>query len=373
MTTTLVFTGSSGPGIATAAAALALRAADAGRRTLLLGLGDAAGLGALLGTAPGGNAPLPIAPNLDALAIDVSAELSAAWERGRSRAPGQLAQVAGDELPIPPALELFFGLLRLRELAPHYELAIVEAGAHDMLLRALALPDGLRWAVRLLFGLDRGPGRSSASVGRAVVPTSFMPVEALDRVQEARLEAARARDVLASASMRYVLRPDPAGLESARLAVPALQLHGLAVPALLAGPLLPGDLSDARLAPIAAQQRATLAEAAAAWPARALARFELIGDNGLAALRVVGSQLAVETDLLGLSAPAPIAEVHGGEPAVAVELPGMPKGALRLTLSGDELIMQVGPYRRHILLPEGLRGAGIRATREGEWVIVRRR
>jgi CBS-domain-containing membrane protein len=53
MTTTLVFTGSSGPGIATAAAALALRAADAGRRTLLLGLGDAAGLGALLGAAPG--------------------------------------------------------------------------------------------------------------------------------------------------------------------------------------------------------------------------------------------------------------------------------------------------------------------------------
>jgi arsenite-transporting ATPase len=369
---TLVVTGSAGPGIATAAAALALRAADAGRRTLLLGLGDAAGLGAALGLALGG-APQQVAPNLDALAIDTPAELAAAWERGRARAPGQLAQVAGDELPIPPGLELFFGLLRLRELAPYYELAIVEAGPHDMLLRALALPDGLRWAVRLLFGLDRGPGRNSASVGRAVVPTTFMPAEALDRVQDARLEAARARDVLASASVRFVLRPDLVGLEAARLAVPALQLHGLHVSALLAGPLLPHDLADRRLAPIVAQQGVVLTEAAAAWPTRALARFELNGEQGATALRAIGAQLLAAGELLDLAAPAPIAEAYAGEPAVAIELPGMPKNALRLTLSGDELIMQVGPYRRHILLPEGLRGAGIRATREGDWVIVRKR
>jgi arsenite/tail-anchored protein-transporting ATPase len=74
-----------------------------------------------------------------------------------------------------------------------------------------------------------------------------------------------------------------------------------------------------------------------------------------------------------LDAPAPIAEQLAGEPAIVVELPGMPKGALRITLSGDELILQVGPYRRHILLPEALRGSSIKATREGERVIVRRR
>ena len=44
----LVFTGSAGPGIALAAAATALRAADAGQRALLIGLGSAVGLGALL-------------------------------------------------------------------------------------------------------------------------------------------------------------------------------------------------------------------------------------------------------------------------------------------------------------------------------------
>ena len=43
------------------------------------------------------------------------------------------------------------------------------------------------------------------------------------------------------------------------------------------------------------------------------------------------------------------------------------------TLSGDELIIRIGAYRRHILLPEALRGGAIKATREGEYLIVRRR
>jgi hypothetical protein len=47
---------------------------------------------------------------------------------------------------------------------------------------------------------------------------------------------------------------------------------------------------------------------------------------------------------------------------------------LGLTLSGDELIVRIGPYRRHILLPDGLRGTqSIRATREGDLLIIRRR
>src|SRR5215470_4290592 len=112
---TLIFTGSAGPGIALAATACALHAAAAGRRALLIGLGPAAGLGALLQAELNGE-PQTIAPNLDALAIDAPAELAAAWERARSHAPGQLASIAGDELPLPPGIELLFGLRRLREL-----------------------------------------------------------------------------------------------------------------------------------------------------------------------------------------------------------------------------------------------------------------
>src|SRR5689334_3643048 len=183
MAHTLVFTGSAGPGIALAAAATALHAADGGGRTLLLSLGPAHSLGALLDLPLTGE-PREVAPRLDALALDALADLAAAWERGRARMPARLAQIAGDELPLPPGLEMSFGLLRLRDLAPRYDLVVVDAGPHDLLLRALAIPDGLRWATRLAIGLDRGPGRSAESLGRALLPTSLIPPETIGGIQE---------------------------------------------------------------------------------------------------------------------------------------------------------------------------------------------
>jgi arsenite/tail-anchored protein-transporting ATPase len=377
MTRILVYTGNAGPGIAIAAAATALHSAERGQNTLLLSLGSAASLGALLGV-PVSGAPTEVAPQLAALAIDPLADLAATWDQGRATMPAQLAQVGGDELPLVPGLEAFFGLLRLRDLAPNYDRVVVDAGAHDLLLRALALPDSMRWGVRVLFGLDRGPGRSSASVARAILPTTFMPLDVLDRVQETRVDAERLRTLLTtpgSASAHYVLRPDLPALTEARLAIPALQLHGLTAAALIAGPLLPDAASDERIAALAEQQAAISAEAHTLWPTRPLLRFTLpAAGSGLAVLHETARQLnePQPSDETALT-PALVEQIDG-TPALAFDLPGMPKNALHLTLSGDELIVQIGPYRRHILLPVELRGSSaIKATREGERLIVRRR
>jgi arsenite-transporting ATPase len=367
----LIFTGSIGPTSATAAAATAIHAADQGRKTLLFSLAPATSLSTLLGVALG-TTPTTVAPRLDALALDAPTALASAWEQNRTRLPTPLSQIGGDELPLLPGLELLFGLILLHELAARYQLVALDAGPHDLLLRALALPDGLRWTVRHLFGLDRGPGRSSASVARAALPTSFIPADALASIQDIRIQAERLRGLLhvPDAAARYVLRPDRQALEEARLAIPALQLHGLAVQALITGPMLPNGLGETPLAALATQQATIQAEAAAIWPSRPLVHLDLHADEpGLAALSTLGAQIEIG------AAPAfvPITETWQGTAAVAIDLPGLPKNALQLTLSGDELIIRIGSYRRHILLPEALRGGPIKATREGEYLIVRRR
>lgn len=373
MTTTLIFTGGAGPGITQAATASALHLASAGFRTLLLSAGPSHGAGSLLG-APLNAAPAEIADRLDALAIDISAELTNTWNAARATVSGPAAQISGDDLPIVPGSDTMLGMLKLRELSPGYERIVLDAGPHDGLLRALALPDGLRWMVRLLFGLDRGPGRSPGSVGRALLPTSFLPTDVVSGVQDFRVQIEDARAALIDprrTSVRYVLRPDPAGLAEARAAIPALQLHGLSVALIATGPLLPDDVADERIAPLAADQREVVDQAREIWPARPLVPFPAHPSSaGETSLRAVGQHLAAELDTVG----RPIAHEHGGRPALVVELPGMPRGALRLTLSGDELVVQIGAYRRHLLLPEGLRGtSSIRATREGDLLIVQRR
>ncbi|HMP41935.1 MAG TPA: chromosome partitioning protein, partial [Roseiflexaceae bacterium] len=154
----------------------------------------------------------------------------------------------------------------------------------------------------------------------------------------------------------YVLRPDSVALAEERIAIPTLQLYGMAVGSIIAGPLLP---AATQLPQLIAQQQQVLADVGGIWPTRPL--VPLLYD----AQRLV---IDATTD-----AP-PIREQAQPEPALVIELPGLESGMLQLTLSGDELIVRIGHYRRHVLLPANLRGiSNIRATRDGDLLLVRRR
>jgi anion-transporting ArsA/GET3 family ATPase len=333
-------------------------------------------LSAVVGGAPS-REPRALGPGLDALLLDPLADIAAAWTALSGTAG---AQLSGDELPILPGTDLFLAVMRLRELAPRYELACVDAGPPDGLLRALSVPDTARWGVRLLLGLDRGPGRSSASVARAIVPTGLIPIpmEWTGNLQEARVRLEQLRDETvdpARARVCYVLRPDRAGLDEARVALPALQLFGLAVEQIAAGPLLDGALTGPGLGELLAEQEAVVSEAAAVWPGRAMLRLPLATmAGGLDALAALGAELYGGASPQPGDAAAPVRTAGPPEPQVAIDLPGLPREALGLTMSGDELIVRAGPYRRHLLLPDGLRGVtAIRAAKQGDTLVVRPR
>jgi anion-transporting ArsA/GET3 family ATPase len=374
---TVICTGTGGQGSGLAAAATASAAAQQGRKTLLTSVGPSHSLPSLLGT-PLGSVPQTIAPNLAAWVVDTAINLREVVEEMRPRFIASLARLSSDELPLIPGIDFFLCLERLRYLAVGYDLVVIDAGHHDSLLRVLSLPDSFRWMVRLLFGLDREPGRSQASLNRAMLPTSLIPYDWLNRLQDARVQFEHMRDSASVASrttVRYALRPDVPALEEARLAVPALHLHGLVVDALVVGPLLPPDTGDPRLQPFIEQQQDIAAEATRIWQPRPVVRLPMTLPGSFAALESLGQALygsQPPADLFTGSPPI----VYGSQqdPFVAISVPGIRRDALNLTMSGDELIIQVGPYRRHILLPDALRGrSNIRASREGEQLIVRLR
>jgi anion-transporting ArsA/GET3 family ATPase len=371
---TLIFTGPAGA-TAAAAAATAAAAAASGARTLIASVGPAHAVGALAAVTPG-PAPVPVGPNLDAWLLDPLADLSAVW----GALPG-VGQVAGDELPIIPGSDLFLAVSRLRGLAAGYDLACVDAGPPEGLLRALGVPDTFRWLMRIMLGLDRGPGRSPASVSRAIIPVGLIPfpMEWTGNLQDARVRLEQLRDETvapAGARVRYVLRPDRAGVLEARVAIPALQLFGLAVERLVAGPVLDGAARSAGLGPLVDEQEAALEEAAAIWPA--LPRLRLPAGPTPASpaqLAALGAAIYAGDSPAPAGAARPPVRLGGPpEPQVALDLPGLPREELGLTLSGDELIVRAGPYRRHILLPDGLRGVtAIRAAKQGDTLTIRPR
>jgi anion-transporting ArsA/GET3 family ATPase len=376
----LVCTGNGGIGSSLVAAATASAAAQAGQKTLLASIGPSHGLNGLF-DGQLSSETRTLAPNLDAWSLDVPNDLHTYFEPVRPKLIGALANLSSDELPLIPGIDFFLALERLRRsMAAGYDLTVVDAGPHDALLRVLALPDSFRWFVRLLFGLDRGPGQSSASVGRSLVPTSLLPFEWVGQVQDARTQLEQVRnDATASprTTLRYVLRPDTSALYEARLAVPALHLHGLAMDGLVVGPLLPVDIQDPRMAEMVAQQQQVAVEAENTWAERPILRLPFITPQGGAEpMATLGRALYMgrpAAELAEVTQPI-IYHDSSDDPFISIDLPGIPREALGLTLSGDELIVRAGPYRRHLLLPPRLRGAqNIRASREGSRLVVRLR
>lgn len=374
----LVFTGNAGTGVSLAAAATALAAARSGLPTLIASIGPSHSLSTLF-ERPIGAQVLPLAENLSGCEIDVLADLNHFWQELTRRSSGSSPiNISGDELPVIPGADLYLGMATLaREAASGYALLVIDAGQHDSLLRALAVPDSFRWMVRLAFGLDRGPGRSMASMSRAILPATLLPFEWIGQIQDSRVELERIRDRLSdqrNTSVRYVLRPDPAGLAEARLALPALQLFDLSVESLVAGPLMPAESSDSRISALAAQEVSTLSQAAELWAPRPVLPMPLpTSATGIESLATLARALYSEQQATARKPlPPPVERRESPDALVSISLPGAPREALGLTISGDELIVRVGPYRRHLLLPASMRGQGaIRASRDGERLVIR--
>jgi arsenite/tail-anchored protein-transporting ATPase len=373
---TLIFTGSSGAN-ALATATTAAAAAAVGARVLLMSVGPAHPVAALVGKAPIAT-PQPLGTGLDLWCLEPLEGLSTVWEAIRPTGGGGAA-VVGDELPIIPGSDLFLAVTELQKIGSGYDLVCVDAGPPELLLRSLGAPDSFRWVVRVLIGLDRGPGRSSASVARAVIPTGLLPIpsEWTGRIQDARAAFERLRDAMVAptaAQVRYVLTPDRAGLAGARLNIPALQLFGLAVECLVSGPMLPRGTPG--LEALVEEQSAVINEAGTIWHGHAVYGLASTATpDGVEQLAAMGARLYASDSPLPGPPPAPPISMRGPpEPAIVLDLPGVPREVLGLTLSGDELIVRIGPYRRHLLLPEGLRGmTAIRAARQGEQLVISQR
>jgi anion-transporting ArsA/GET3 family ATPase len=376
---TCIFTGNGSAGIALAAVATASLAAKKGKRTLIASPGPSHSLSALLDV-PVSDTPQSIAPNLHAWELDPFKRMADYLESMRPHLFGVLTRITGEELPTLPGLDLFIGLDYLQKHLPEtYDLVIIDVGPHDAFLRALAAPDGFRWFLRLVFGLDRDPGRNPESLNNAILPGNLIPFDSIGKIQDARVRLESLRDSAVdfkNTTARYVLRPDRVALEEARISLAALQLHGLAVDALLVGPMLPDDTPDTGLAAVAARQREIITEAETIWSPRPVFQMPLnTSEAGINVLQEIGQAIyASHAPEETYGTAMPIEYGNEQDPFIAIKLPGLPREELNLTVSHDELVVRAGPYRRHILLPKALRKTNnIKASRKGEQLIVRLR
>jgi arsenite/tail-anchored protein-transporting ATPase len=258
--------GKGGVGKTTTAAALAVTAADAGERTLLVSTDPAHSTGDLL-RAELGDAPTEVAPQLWAVEIDAAATARAHVERVRAdarRLVGPEIRATVDrhlDLAMQGAGTLESALLdRLAELlvvhAESYDRVVVDTAPTGHTLRLLVMPELLRgWVGGLVRQRERARGleRAVANLARDDAPPDD-PVIGRLRARAERLTALRRR-LLDDAVVHLVCLPERLSVEETVRAERTLRDAGLTVGAIVVNQVIPASAEGGFVASRREQQR----------------------------------------------------------------------------------------------------------------------
>ena len=365
----LLYTGKGGVGKTTVAAATAVKSAELGYRTVVLST-DAAHSLADAFDVPLSGEPKLIAPNLWGQETEMSRTLKTYWSDIQDWMAALMAwrgmeEIIADEMAIVPGMEELANLLYIVNYyySGDYDVIIVDCAPTGETLRLLSFPEHLRWWMEKLFPI----GRTATSVVRPFVrPFLNIPLPGEEVFQSAeRLfeELVRMRALLTDpekASVRIVVNPERMVIKEAQRTFTYLNLYGYTTDLIVCNRLIPEEVSDRYFDSWKESQTRhyqVIEECFAPLPILSvpLLEHEVVG---MPMLRVMAQALYGDRDPAQLfyHGQAQDIEKEDGYYVLTLSLPFVTKSDVSLVRNGDELLVQVGSYRRNIILPRTLVG-----------------
>ncbi len=369
----LLFTGKGGVGKTTVAAATAVRAARAGRRTLVMSTDPAHSLADSFEVRIG-SPPTEIAPNLWGEQIDAQDRLEENWREIQDYFV-QVMNWAGtetiqaEELTVIPGIDEIFALIDVKNHVEsgRYDVIVVDCAPTAETLRLLSLPEVMNWYIERIFPVQR---RVVRAVRPIVTRTTSLPI-AGDRVFAAverlhrTLEAVR--QILTdekTASVRLVVNPEKMVISEARRTYTYLGLFGYRVDSVVVNRIIPPDVTDpyfGKWKDIQAEHLATVRESFEPVPILEARLFdrEMVG---IPLLVEMGDEVYRDLDAMAIlyrDDPVRVRK-HGTSYVLSMRLPFVERDEMDIHRRGDEIFVRVGSYKRNLILPQTLKRLSVR-------------
>ncbi len=357
----ILYLGKGGVGKTTISAATAVRSAMSGKRTLVVSTDLAHSLADCLNR-PLTSEPGEIAPNLWAQEVNVLDEMRRSWGKLQETMSRLLRQrgmdaVLAEELALIPGMDEIVSLINIYRNAQqgNFEVVVIDAAPTGETVRLLSMPDTFQMYAGRLNGLQNSLARPFL---KAVIPTT----EILEAVQVLSERVKTLRTVLTNpdiSSYRPVVNPERMVIKEALRAETYLALFGYPIDAVICNRVIaPGDYQDTFMQEIYRNQeklRLQIHQTFAPLPIWEAPYYshEILGVNQLGTL---AQTIFGDTDPTQIFYRGPVQEVtqQGEEYILRLPLPHVEMDKVLMTRKGDEMIIEIGNFKREITLPNVL-------------------
>ncbi|MGE5488820.1 MAG: ArsA family ATPase [bacterium] len=370
----LFFSGKGGVGKTSLAAATGVRLSQLGKRTLVMSIDPAHSLGDSFNLDTelfhGSTAdPLPIDDRLHIQELNIQKEIRRHWQEISSyivsvlRTTG-VSGVEAEELAILPGMEELSAMMYVNQYRreERYDVIVLDAAPTAESMRFVSMPTTLDWYMKHIFPFQRSVLKAVRPIANRVSPFELPTDSYFDNVQKL-FERLEGVDTLMEdpeiTSVRLVTNPERMVLRETERAFVYFSLHGLTVDTVIVNRVLPDAVSDAYFTEWHASQQRILEETEAYFapvPVKRVPLFtrEVLGRERLEELADVlypeGEDPAAVT-----RTERPYSFVKSdGKYEVRLTLPFASKGEVGLFKKGDELVVEIGSFRRHIGLPTSM-------------------
>jgi arsenite-transporting ATPase len=359
----ILYLGKGGVGKTTIAAATAVRSAALGKRTLVVSTDLAHSLADCF-TTPLASEPAELAPNLWAQEVNVLDEMRHSWGKLQAKMSDLLRQrgisdVMAEELALVPGMDEIVSLLNIYRNARdgNFEAVIIDAAPTGETVRLLSMPDTFQWYAGRIGGLNLKS--STLNLARPFIKAFIPSGEVLDAVQQLSDRVKTLRDVLSDPSIssyRPVVNPERMVIKEALRAETYLALFGYPIDAVICNRVLPpGDYQDVFMQDMYRSQEKLRKQIHATfaplpiWEVPYHSR-EILGVEKLSEL---AQEIFGDRDPTQVFYRGPVQEVtrEGDMYVLRLPLPHVEMDKVVMTKKGDEMIVEIGNFKRDITLP----------------------
>jgi arsenite/tail-anchored protein-transporting ATPase len=359
----ILYLGKGGVGKTTISAATAVRSADLGKRTLVVSTDLAHSLADCFHK-PLTSEPTELASNLWAQEVNVLDEMRHSWGKLQDKMSDLLRKrginpVIAEELALIPGMDEIVSLLNIYRNARdgNFEVVVIDAAPTGETVRLLSMPDTFQWYAGRLGGLNLKS--ATLNLARPFIKAFIPSGEVLDAVKQLSDRVKALRDVLGDpeiSSYRPVVNPERMVIKEALRAETYLALFGYPIDAVICNRVLPAhEYQDAFMQDMYRTQeklRKQIHQTFAPlpiWEVPYRSR-EILGVEQLSGL---AEEIFGKTDPTQIFYRGPVQEVtrEGEIYVLKLPLPHVEMNKVVMTKKGDEMIIEIGNFKRDITLP----------------------